>query len=149
MDPYQASVLRRMMRKFMWTENDCLEWTGGKNRGYGAVRVGSRTDNSLRQVSAHRFAYEMIVGPIPDGLTIDHLCRNKACWNWLHLEPVTNRENCNRHHSLKTTCPQGHLYDYVGPRGWRGCKECRNKSSRDAKRVKAAERRKEVHHGST
>lgn len=72
---------------------DCWEWTPPVgNHGYGEfARQGER-----RTVLAHRYAYELLVGPIPDGLEIDHLCRNKACVNPDHLEPVTKSENARR-----------------------------------------------------
>lgn len=79
-----------------WTTVDkrpdgCWVWTAhGNNRGYGRFRVGGR------QAYAHRVAYELRNGPIPPGLTIDHLCRNKMCVNPAHLEPVTLRENALR-----------------------------------------------------
>lgn len=108
----------------------CWLWTAGRtNGGYGMFGVeGNRT------VPAHRYAYELLVGPIPGGLTIDHLCRVRHCVNPAHLEAVTYAENNRRStspsalNSLKTHCPQGHAYDeantYVAPRGDRMCREC-------------------------
>lgn len=75
---------------------------------------------------AHRVAYETWVGPIPDGLTIDHLCRNRLCIEPTHLEPVTNRENIQRGgNSLKTHCPQGHPYDEVNTASRNNRRYCR------------------------
>ena len=72
--------------------SECWEWRGARNSsGYGSVTNG-RGGSAL----AHRVAYETLVGPIPDGLTIDHLCRNKACLNAGHMEPVTREENSRR-----------------------------------------------------
>lgn len=72
--------------------SECWTWTGARNpKGYGSVANG-RGGSML----AHRKAYEHIVGPIPDGLTIDHLCLNKACVNPAHMEPVTRGENNSR-----------------------------------------------------
>ena len=68
----------------------CWIWEAAKVRGYGAIRVKGRT------TYAHRFAYEQLVGPIPDGLELDHLCRIPACCNPAHLEPVTHAENVRR-----------------------------------------------------
>ncbi len=107
----------------------CWVWRGSKDRaGYG--RISHARENAL----VHRLAYELLVGPIPDGLTLDHLCRNRACYNPEHLEPVTNKENVLRgvspsaQHAKKTHCPRGHPYAgdnlYVARRGNRGCRTC-------------------------
>lgn len=69
----------------------CWLWTGARNpNGYGQFWSGRRLG------LAHRYAYETLVGPIPDGLSLDHLCRVPACVNPVHLEPVSHRENCLR-----------------------------------------------------
>lgn len=88
---------------------DCWEWTGGTSpAGYG--KAGTRL--------AHRLVYEMLVGPIPEGLTLDHLCRNRVCVNPDHLEPVTLADNVRRGYGLagrwrNTHCKQGHPFDQV------------------------------------
>jgi hypothetical protein len=72
-----------------------------------------------RAVRAHRYAYEQLVGPIPEGLVLDHLCRNRLCINPLHLEPVTIGENIRRGAfdragkitGSKTHCANGHPFD--------------------------------------
>ena len=72
---------------------DCWEWTaatGGKGYGYGWC------SNDKRMKGAHRLIWELLVGPIPEGLTLDHLCRNKLCVNPDHLEPVTHQVNILR-----------------------------------------------------
>lgn len=88
---------------------DCWEWVAGRNgNGYGITYASGKA-----QV-AHRWAYEELVGGIPAGLTLDHLCRNKRCVNPDHLEPVTQRVNTLRGHSRaavnarKSHCIHGH-----------------------------------------
>lgn len=74
----------------------CWQWQRAlDDRGYG--RVGAA------KAPAHRFMYELLVGPIPEGMFLDHLCRNKACVNPGHLEPVTNAENQRRGDAAKLT----------------------------------------------
>jgi hypothetical protein len=90
-------------------DTPCHEWTGNRYpKGYGQFGTRNRT------VLAHRWSYEQQVGPIPDGLQLDHLCRNPPCVNPAHLEPVTSRVNHMRSPGLangtKTHCPQGHPY---------------------------------------
>lgn len=118
----------------------CWEWTAAVNgEGYGQFRL----DNHGRQVPAHRYAYELLVGPIPEGLEIDHLCRVRRCVRPNHLEPVTTRINCWRGfgftgvNARKQTCPRAHTYDRVNIRGDRFCSICsteQNRRYREAKR---------------
>lgn len=114
-------------RKAKVTESGCWQWTGHLTRdGYGSQHP-------------HRTAYEEFVGPIPDGLQIDHLCRNRACCNPEHLEAVTPRQNTHRGYgpaglnARKTHCDKGHALTventYVHPptsprAGRRTCREC-------------------------
>ena len=93
---------------------DCWRWTGsingGKNGGYGNFRVGGKV------VKAHRYAWERLVGPIPEGMITDHLCLNRACVNPDHIEIVTRGENTRRSwvvpaakNARKTHCQNGHI----------------------------------------
>lgn len=110
--PYvRESLVDHIADKFT-VGDGCWEWTGTRNdSGYGVVR----------KQRAHRAVYELMVGPIPDRLTLDHLCRNRACVRPDHLEPVTREENVRRGihggNALKTHCPAGHLYDAIRPNG--------------------------------
>lgn len=118
----------------MWAEGGtrCWEWTAAtKHNGYGVFTLRS----GVKRL-AHRFAFEEhIQGSIPEGLQIDHLCRNVVCVNPLHLEMVTPRENTLRsestsaRHARQTHCVHGHLFDeantYVSPNGrQRSCRAC-------------------------
>lgn len=126
--------LQRLMERALPEPNSgCWLWMGScNNDGYGQIESGwpQRTNEG-----AHRVAYEELVGPIADGLVIDHLCRMRSCVNPLHLEPVTVKENIRR--GLigvlnKPHCPQGHLFDEantvrVGRAKYRGCRICRTR----------------------
>ena len=109
----------------------CWEWTGHINaQGYGVLRV-NRSESPRR---AHRLSWELLVGEIPSGLVIDHLCRVRHCVNPDHLEPVENRVNLIRGAGFagqnvhKRKCPKGHEYDRVATNGrgsrMRLCKTC-------------------------
>lgn len=88
--------------RYLVSADGCWVWTGSLNSGgYGRHSLPGR-----RVVPAHRFAYERAHGPIPDGLHIDHLCRNRACVNPAHMEVVTNTENTRRGLSAKLTKEQ-------------------------------------------
>lgn len=127
-------------------DTGCWVWQHKKNNGgYGTISVNGR------QMYAHRASYEAYVGRIPDGLVIDHLCRNRACVNPSHLEPVSFSENLergvgvpqivNRH---KTHCVHGHLLSgdnlYQRNDGRRGCNVCRKLADQKRGARRKAER---------
>jgi hypothetical protein len=108
--------------------DECWEWAASTaGGGYGRFRVSPLRKSFL----AHRVSYELHVGPIPEGLQIDHLCRNRACVNPEHLEVVTNRVNTLRGVGLtaqniaKTECPAGHPYDEGNTAVYAGSRICR------------------------
>jgi hypothetical protein len=86
--------------------DDCWLWLGGLSKaGYGQIGQGTKVNY------VHRITWELENGPIPEGLTIDHLCRNRACANPRHMEPVTKGENTKRGWIGKTHCIHGHPFD--------------------------------------
>ena len=90
--PAARPLIERLFEKFYVDDNGCWIWTAATvPAGYGIIAV---THGVLRR--AHRLSYEFIVGPIPEGLDLDHLCRVRPCINPYHLEPVTRAENLNR-----------------------------------------------------
>lgn len=133
-------MAKRTVQSRFWEKVDkvgltgCWLWTASvKPNGYGQFGV---TDGDVRY--AHRLAYEFLVGPVPDGLELDHLCRVRHCVNPAHLEPVTRRENLRRGVSAnrrKTHCPQGHSYNsvntYLDKRGGRICRSCMRQRNRE------------------
>lgn len=123
------------------TRSDCIVWVAAQNsRGYGCISVGGVVH------LAHRLAYEDAYGPIPAGMTIDHLCRNRACVNVDHLEVVTYQENTRRALTLAVgrQCRKGHEIEseadlYRRANGKVECLACRREKRREARRA-AAER---------
>lgn len=112
--------------------------------GYGKVGLPPADGLPKRTAKVHRVVYEALVGPIPDGMVIDHLCRQPSCVNPAHLEPVTRRENVLRGLTLpaanarKTHCKHGHEFTpentYLFPTGTRGCRTCARAAKQREKR---------------
>lgn len=121
-----ARPLEQRIAAHIRLDGECWTWTGSLTRdGYGRM--------SVLDVSklAHRVTYEHLIGPVPEGLTLDHLCRVRSCVNPSHLEPVTQAVNVARGlnlNTLKTHCKRGHAFDqrntYLRPAGGRACRTC-------------------------
>jgi hypothetical protein len=121
-------AMERFLGHFIPEPNTgCWLWTSGVDRdGYAKFFEG----RGLEQYG-HRYAYKQFVGPIPEGLILDHLCRVRHCVNPTHLEPVTNRENIMRGRrplGERTHCPRGHPFNdkntYFPSHGGRKCRAC-------------------------
>jgi hypothetical protein len=123
---------KRFWSKVEKTET-CWNWTAALQNGYGRVVTQQRP---TRTTMAHRYSYEMHVGPIPDGMTIDHLCLNRKCVNPDHLEVVSRSENTKRANPILEYCKRGHKMHgdniYYPPSG--GSRQCRACKSLLAKR---------------
>jgi hypothetical protein len=132
-DPLGAASIRPLEDR-LWEKvrptGFCWEWLGAHDwYGYGTFYVGG----TKRVDRVHRVVYKILVGPIPDGMHVDHLCRNRSCCNPDHLEPVTQGENTRRGNapnilaSRTGTCARGHSLAnaYIRPdTGARQCAEC-------------------------
>lgn len=127
---YADDVEGRFWPKVDKQEDDCWLWTARTVDGYGTFWMGY----AIGHKKAHRLAYELLVGEIPVGLELDHLCRVRNCVNPAHLEPVTHRENARRGNGCSarfydvTHCVHGHEFTtentYIRGDGGRFCRQC-------------------------
>lgn len=137
------AAIDRFAEKVALREDGCHEWIGGTaGEGYGHFYAGNTAPGKHGKVYAHRWSYEHFVGPIPAGMVIDHLCRNRSCVNPAHLEPVPQSVNVARGvgNGSQSTCPQGHPYSGPNLRVYRGQRFCRACSSAYHKRRRAAQK---------
>lgn len=136
----RTPLIQRLARIVVDPISGCWLWTGALDQGYAVLSIDGKKQY------AHRVSYEMFVGPVPDGLELDHTCHSplicaggecihRRCINPDHLEAVTTAVNTSRgcldrrqHQLSKTHCPAGHEYSgrnlKVKPNGWRRCREC-------------------------
>ena len=128
--------------------NECWPWMGNQDgNGYGQFWISRENP-----ITAHRFAYTDAIGSIPDGLTIDHLCRNRSCENPSHLEAVSRGINVLRGEGLaarnarKTHCIRSHPFSgsnlRISPQGIRECRACCRIRSRKSARLPSSKKKR-------
>lgn len=137
----QSTVRDRLLARIIIDDAGCWLWQGPlKAKGYATIWV----DGASRWV--HRVSYAEFVGPIPDGLQLDHLCRVHNCLNPEHLEPVTAAENTRRglaSRGFETHCRAGHEYtetsSYLNAYGRRQCRTCQARRQTEKYQRRAAQ----------
>ena len=136
-------IIDRLLERIEPQTNGCWLWMGATVRstpkagdGYGTISLGGRGG---RKVVVHRVTYEYFIGPIPEGLELDHLCKTARCANPLHLEPVSREENMARNRN--THCRYGHPIDAT-PWGTRRCLTCSRAARRRYHAARRAAKRK-------
>lgn len=144
LNAYDTKALARLMSRVEINPiTGCWVWTGSRLRdGYGQIGYRGRVART------HRVAYELLVGPIPQGLHLDHyVCGTRSCCNPEHLKPATARENNSRSSSpsavnaVKTHCDYGHEFTesntYRYPSGRRSCRTCKDRTNAEYRARKA------------
>lgn len=126
--------MERFWEKVNHTET-CWLWTASVSHGYGYIGTGSRSDGTRTNKRAHVVAYELLVGPVPKGHDLHHLCGNRNCVRPDHLEVLPRKQHVMRHdgptgkNARKTKCPKGHPLSgdnlITEKNGARRCRTCR------------------------
>lgn len=137
--PGTSDTFARRVFSHIDASGDCWEWDAATTMGYGVINRGGKGAGTM---SAHLAVWNLLVGPIPEGMEYDHLCRNHRCVNPDHAEIVTPAENKRRGYSppallaRQKTCSKGHPFDGRRKRGERYCKRC----DREGQRTRYARR---------
>lgn len=122
-------IKERFIKKTFPKINGCVLWVGSKSgSGYGQMQFGKRKE------MAHRISYQLFVGPIPKGMSIDHICQVKLCVNYLHLQPMLLRDNILLGSKAQNTnCPHGHPFEgrnLIWNKTSRMCRICKQEKDR-------------------
>lgn len=114
--PRSSYTFARRVFAHIDASGDCWEWDGATTHGYGVINRGGKGAGTM---TAHLAVWQMLVGPIPEGMHYDHLCRNRRCVNPDHAEIVTPEENKRRGYgpaavnARRKVCDKGHPLDGV------------------------------------
>lgn len=138
-----SKALERFKTKIMVASDGCHLWMGYRHlKGYGGTHVGGKA------VYAHRLAWQIANGPIPEGMVIDHICRVRCCVNPRHLRLVTNRQNVTENslsvvaeNTRKTRCPKCNGEYRRRGDGTRRCLACHNATSNRQRTIQRAANR--------
>lgn len=115
-------VVDRVLARCDETDSGCWEFLGARSFGYGVVGAGGRGEGTSL---THRVTYQHFIGEVPTGLDLDHLCRNRACCNPWHLDPVTRLVNVARGEmGGRTHCVHGHEYTPENTSRHNGSRRC-------------------------